>query len=175
MHNSVPILIFKCYIDPAEVHFLLTCSPHQSPALEALSPLYHSCCRQHKPILFRWHEFATPPRHSRHCPGPPDCGWTHLPHTHTCKNSSQHSTCYLPKQNFMNLKSHIPVRTSHSLTVPSSEDVITNRLLNCRQVTADWCLLGPVETNHTHKRLRILLFLFFCDYSLQVGTISSRK
>lgn len=30
-----------------------------------------------------------------------------------------------------------PVRTSHSFTVPSSEDVITKRLLNCRQVTAD--------------------------------------
>lgn len=36
-----------------------------------------------------------------------------------------------------------PVRTSHSLTVPSSEDVITKRLLDCRQVTADWCLFGP--------------------------------
>lgn len=36
-----------------------------------------------------------------------------------------------------------PVRTSHSFTVPSSDDVITKRLLNCRQVTADWCLKGP--------------------------------
>ena len=85
MHNSVPILTFKCYNDPAEVHFLLICSPHQSPALEALSPLSHSCCRQHKPVLSHWHEFATPPHHSRHCPGPPDCGWTHLPHTYMSK------------------------------------------------------------------------------------------
>ena len=36
-----------------------------------------------------------------------------------------------------------PVLTSQSLTVPSSLLVITNLLLNCRHVTADWCLLGP--------------------------------
>lgn len=32
---------------------------------------------------------------------------------------------------------------SHILTVPSSDDVITNFLLNCRHVTALWCLFGP--------------------------------
>ncbi len=41
------------------------------------------------------------------------------------------------------LNVHSPVLTSHSLTVPSSEDVMTNFELNWRQVTADWCLLGP--------------------------------
>lgn len=30
-----------------------------------------------------------------------------------------------------------PVFTSHSFTVPSSELVITKRVLNCRQVTAE--------------------------------------
>ena len=38
---------------------------------------------------------------------------------------------------------HLPVLTSQSLTVPSSEEVITNLLLNCKHVTADWCLLAP--------------------------------
>ena len=38
-----------------------------------------------------------------------------------------------------------PFLTSQSLTVPSSEDVITNFELNWRHVTADWCLLGPKE------------------------------
>lgn len=36
-----------------------------------------------------------------------------------------------------------PVFTSHSFTVPSSELVITKRVLNCRQVTAEWCLFRP--------------------------------
>ena len=38
-----------------------------------------------------------------------------------------------------------PVLRSQIFTVPSSEDVMTNFLLNCRHVTALWCLLGPVE------------------------------
>lgn len=38
-----------------------------------------------------------------------------------------------------------PVFTSHNLTVPSSELVITKRELNCKQVTADWCLFGPAR------------------------------
>ena len=41
----------------------------------------------------------------------------------------------------------LPDLTSHSLTVPSSELVITNFLLNWRHVTADWCLLGPRQFN----------------------------
>lgn len=39
----------------------------------------------------------------------------------------------------------LPVLTSHSLTVPSSEEVITNLVLNCKQVTAELCLFGPVK------------------------------
>lgn len=38
---------------------------------------------------------------------------------------------------------HLPVLTSHNFTVPSSDDVITNLLLNCKHVTADWCFIGP--------------------------------
>ena len=37
----------------------------------------------------------------------------------------------------------LPVLTSQSLTVPSSEDVITNLELNWRHVTAELCLFGP--------------------------------
>lgn len=81
-HNCVPILTFKCYADPCEVHFLLTCSPHQSPVLEASSPLSHSYFQQRTPTWSRWHESATPPHHSHHCLEPPGCGWTRLPHTH---------------------------------------------------------------------------------------------
>ena len=36
-----------------------------------------------------------------------------------------------------------PVFTDQSFTVPSSEEVTAKRLLNCRHVTALWCLLGP--------------------------------
>ena len=38
-----------------------------------------------------------------------------------------------------------PVRRSHSFTVPSSELDRTRPRQNWRQVTADWCLLGPAE------------------------------
>ena len=41
-----------------------------------------------------------------------------------------------------------PVLTSQSLTVPSSLLVTTNFELNWRQVTADWCLLGPGNNHH---------------------------
>lgn len=36
-----------------------------------------------------------------------------------------------------------PVLRSQIFTVPSSEDVITNFLLNCKHVTALWCLFEP--------------------------------
>lgn len=39
----------------------------------------------------------------------------------------------------------LPVLTSHNLTVPSSEEVITNLLLNCKHVTAELCLFDPVH------------------------------
>lgn len=41
----------------------------------------------------------------------------------------------------------LPVLTSHNLTVPSSEEVITNLLLNCKHVTAELCLFDPVHKN----------------------------
>lgn len=57
---------------------------------------------------------------------------------------STHWTYFRWKRFVSDLKKWIlPVLTSQSLTVPSSEDVMTKWLLNCRQVTADWCLLGP--------------------------------
>ena len=49
-----------------------------------------------------------------------------------------------------------PVLTSQSLTVPSSLLVTTNFELNWRQVTADWCLLGP-DNNH-HKSMKSMIF-----------------
>ena len=49
-----------------------------------------------------------------------------------------------------------PVLTSQSLTVPSSLLVTTNFELNWRQVTADWCLLGP-DNNH-HKSMITIIF-----------------
>lgn len=42
-----------------------------------------------------------------------------------------------PDSNVTKLRMNSPVRTSHSFTVPSSDDVITNRELNCKHVTAD--------------------------------------
>lgn len=41
----------------------------------------------------------------------------------------------LPKA--IKLRMNSPVLTSHNLTVPSSELVMTNRVLNCKHVTAD--------------------------------------
>lgn len=52
-----------------------------------------------------------------------------------------------PDSSDTKLRINSPVLTSHNLTVPSSELVTTKRELNCRQVTADWCLLGPKKTN----------------------------
>lgn len=50
-----------------------------------------------------------------------------------------------PESRATRLRIKSPVLTSHNLTVPSSELVTTKRELNCRQVTADWCLFGPVN------------------------------
>ena len=48
-----------------------------------------------------------------------------------------------PLSKVTRLRMNSPVCRSHSLTVPSSELVMTNFLLNWRQVTALWCLFGP--------------------------------
>ena len=59
---------------------------------------------------------------------------------------TRHTTPPLPPlSSVTRLRMNSPVCRSHSLTVPSSELVITNFLLNCRQVTALWCLLGPEQ------------------------------
>lgn len=54
---------------------------------------------------------------------------------------------------------HLPVLTSHNFTVPSSDDVITNLLLNCKHVTADWCFIGP-------EKQQFYLYIFCCIYFL---------
>lgn len=58
----------------------------------------------------------------------------------------RHTTPPLPplsKATKLRIKS--PVFKSQSFTVPSSEEVMTNLLLNWRQVTALWCLWDPGE------------------------------
>lgn len=57
------------------------------------------------------------------------------------------------------LSLHLPVLTSHNFTVPSSDDVITNLLLNCKHVTADWCFIGP-------ENKQFYLYIFSCIYFL---------
>ena len=55
-----------------------------------------------------------------------------------------HTTPPLPPlSSATKLRRKSPPRRSHIFTEPSSDDVITNFLLNCRHVTALWCLLGP--------------------------------
>lgn len=48
-----------------------------------------------------------------------------------------------PDSSVTKFRINSPVRTSHNFTVPSSDDVMTKRESNCKQVTADWCLFGP--------------------------------
>lgn len=56
-----------------------------------------------------------------------------------------------PESRATKLRMNSPVFTSHNLTVPSSEDVITKFLLNWRHVTADWCLYCPVKKKLTQN------------------------
>lgn len=65
-----------------------------------------------------------------------------------------------PDSNVTKLRINSPVRTSHSLTVPSSDDVITNRELNCKHVTADWCLFGPNQQSNGK------IIKFWCFWAL---------
>lgn len=58
-----------------------------------------------------------------------------------------------PDSSATKFRMNSPVLTSHNFTVPSSELVITKRLLNCRHVTAEWCLLRP-------KKYRFRYWLF---------------
>lgn len=59
----------------------------------------------------------------------------------------RHTTPPLPPlSNVTRFRMNSPVFRSHSLTVPSSELVMTKFLLNWRHVTALWCLWGPANT-----------------------------
>lgn len=76
-----------------------------------------------------------------------------LPTAHTnlvLEARMRHTTPPLPPlSRVTRLRINSPVFRSHSFTVPSSELVMTKFLLNCRHVTALWCLWGPghKETN----------------------------
>uniref|UniRef100_A0A6B0V2P4 Putative secreted protein n=1 Tax=Ixodes ricinus TaxID=34613 RepID=A0A6B0V2P4_IXORI len=50
-----------------------------------------------------------------------------------------------PDSSATRFRRNSPVRRSHSFTVPSSDEVTTNLELNCRHVTALWCLLAPAS------------------------------
>lgn len=75
-----------------------------------------------------------------------------LPTAHTSVVSVErirHTTPPLPRlSNVTRLRTNSPVLTSHNFTVPSSLDVMTNLLLNCNDVTALWCLLGPASRTY---------------------------
>jgi hypothetical protein len=45
-----------------------------------------------------------------------------------------------PESSRTRSRTNSPVRTDHSFTVPSSDEVTAKRRLNCKQVTALWCL-----------------------------------
>lgn len=70
-----------------------------------------------------------------------------LPTAHTSLvllQRSRHTTPPLPPlSSDTKFRRNSPVFRSQILTVPSSEDVMTNFLLNCKHVTALWCLFGP--------------------------------
>ena len=71
-----------------------------------------------------------------------------LPTAHTSLvllQRMRHTTPPLPPlSSATRLRMKSPVRKSHNLTVPSSELVMMRLPLNCKQVTALKCLLGPV-------------------------------
>lgn len=72
-----------------------------------------------------------------------------LPTAHTSlvlEARMRHTTPPLPPlSRVTRLRMNSPVFRSHSLTVPSSELVMTKFLLNWRHVTALWCLCGPEQ------------------------------
>lgn len=61
-----------------------------------------------------------------------------------------------PLSSATRFRTNSPVFKSHNFTVPSSELVTTNLELNCRQVTALWCLLGPAAGKGRSGQWRIL-------------------
>lgn len=57
---------------------------------------------------------------------------------------TRHTTPPLPPlSRVTRLRRNSPLLKSQIFTVPSSEEVITNFLLNCKHVTALWCLFEP--------------------------------
>ena len=78
-----------------------------------------------------------------------------LPTAHTSfvllQRMRQTTPPLLPLSRATRLRRNSPVRKSQIFTVPSSLDVITNVLLNWRQVTALWCLFGPVKGHNTNQ------------------------
>lgn len=59
---------------------------------------------------------------------------------------TRHTTPPLPPlSSVTRLRRNSPDFKSQILTVPSSDDVMTNFLLNCKQVTALWCLFEPAK------------------------------
>lgn len=72
-----------------------------------------------------------------------NCCW--LVHRHwkcTCTLWPQ-SSPFPPLSNWTRFLTNAPVFKSHSFTVPSSLLVTTKLSVNCKLVTALWCLLGP--------------------------------
>ena len=110
----------------------VTCYRCRNQGREVSSLRYHFDYRLHRRAVFHLPESSTRHPHFRHSPETPSFEWIRL----------QTRTCYARGQ-LDNFFFHLPVLTSQSLTVPSSEEVITNLLLNCKHVTADWCLLAP--------------------------------
>lgn len=63
---------------------------------------------------------------------------------------TRHTTPPLPPlSRVTRLRRNSPDFKSQIFTVPSSDEVITNFLLNCKQVTALWCLLDPALDRNT--------------------------
>lgn len=76
-----------------------------------------------------------------------------LPTAHTSlvlEHRTRHTTPPLPPlSSDTKLRKKSPVLRSQIFTVPSSEEVITNFLLNCKHVTALWCLFDPAKHQKT--------------------------
>lgn len=68
------------------------------------------------------------------------------------------------------LRINSPVCRDHSFTVPSSEEVTTNLRVNCKHVTAPWCLCVPGNRNNHniesqwHSKLELNIIGDFTKY-----------
>lgn len=57
----------------------------------------------------------------------------------------------------------LPVLTSHNLTVPSSEEVTTNLVLNCKHVTAELCLFEPFNKKLNVKHTKCIVCIIMIN------------